>query len=97
MELLFKNLARKRHGTQISIKKKQLHFHVTACLSTVGVTGFEPATLCSQSRCATGLRYAPKHLQIVAERGGFEPPVQYPVRQFSKLLVSATHPSLQLR
>ena len=29
-----------------------------------------------------------------AERGGFEPPVQSPVRQFSKLLVSATHPSL---
>ena len=27
-----------------------------------------------------------------AERGGFEPPVQLPVRQFSKLLVSATHP-----
>ena len=31
---------------------------------------------------------------MVAERGGFEPPVQFPVRQFSKLLVSATHPSL---
>lgn len=25
----------------------------------VGATGFEPATLCSQSRCATKLRYAP--------------------------------------
>jgi hypothetical protein len=25
----------------------------------VGAAGFEPATLCSQSRCATGLRYAP--------------------------------------
>ena len=25
----------------------------------VGVTGFEPATLCSQSRCATKLRYTP--------------------------------------
>ncbi len=25
----------------------------------VGATGFEPATLCSQSRCATGLRHAP--------------------------------------
>ncbi len=30
-----------------------------------------------------------------AERGGFEPPVQLPVRQFSKLVVSATHPPLQ--
>ena len=26
----------------------------------VGATGFEPATLCSLSRCATKLRYAPK-------------------------------------
>ena len=25
----------------------------------VGMTGFEPATLCSQSRCATKLRYIP--------------------------------------
>ena len=32
-----------------------------------------------------------------AERGGFEPPVQFPVRQFSKLVVSATHPPLQNR
>ena len=28
-------------------------------LSLVGATGFEPATPCSQSRCATGLRYTP--------------------------------------
>ncbi len=28
----------------------------------VGVTGFEPATTWSQTRCATGLRYAPKTL-----------------------------------
>ena len=28
-------------------------------LINVGETGFEPATLCSQSRCATGLRYSP--------------------------------------
>ncbi len=27
---------------------------------TVGATGFEPATSCSRSRRATGLRYAPK-------------------------------------
>ena len=26
----------------------------------VGVTGIEPATTWSQTRCATGLRYAPK-------------------------------------
>ena len=33
--------------------------------------------------------------QLLAERGGFEPPVQvYPVRRFSKPLPSATQPSL---
>ena len=30
---------------------------------------------------------------MFAESGGFEPPERYPVRQFSKLLVSATHPT----
>ena len=36
--------------------------------SCVGVTGFEPATTWSQTRCATGLRYAPiddAKLQII--------------------------------
>ncbi len=33
----------------------------------------------------------------LAEGGGFEPPVRLPVRQFSKLLVSATHPSFPLQ
>ena len=32
----------------------------------VGAAGFELATLCSQSRCATRLRYAPTKPQIVA-------------------------------
>jgi hypothetical protein len=32
----------------------------------VGAAGFEPATLCSQSRCATGLRYTPKALEATA-------------------------------
>ena len=31
--------------------------------------------------------------QNLAEAGGFEPPVRLPVRQFSKLVVSATHPN----
>ena len=34
-------------------------------------------------------------LKNEAEAGGFEPPVRLPVRQFSKLLVSATHPNFQ--
>ena len=37
-----------------------------------------------------------KEIPTVAEGGGFEPPVREPVRQFSKLLVSATHPSFQM-
>ena len=32
----------------------------------VGAEGFEPPTLCSQSRCATRLRYAPT-LEIVSQ------------------------------
>jgi hypothetical protein len=30
----------------------------------VGMTGFEPATLCSQSRCATKLRYIPLKIDL---------------------------------
>src|SRR5258706_11888605 len=30
-----------------------------SAVKMVGETGFEPATLCSQSRCATRLRYSP--------------------------------------
>ena len=43
----------------------------------VGETGFEPATLCSQSRCATRLRYSPTGGLVAAEAmvgpAGFEP------------------------
>jgi hypothetical protein len=45
----------------------------------------------------TGLRYAPENvlfkrttLTSVAVRAGFEPAVQLPVRQFSKLFLSAS-------
>ena len=31
----------------------------------VGETGFEPATLCSQNRCATRLRYSPTQWQTL--------------------------------
>ena len=38
------------------------------------------------------------HFAVIAfaEGGGFEPPVPLRVRQFSKLVVSATHPSFLL-
>ncbi len=35
-------------------------------------------------------------LKNSAERGGFEPPVRFPARMFSKHVVSATHPSLRM-
>ena len=38
-------------------------------------------------------KFGLSYMAFFAEGGGFEPPVQLPVRQFSKLLVSATHPS----
>ena len=34
-------------------------YQVKSAAWLVGAAGFEPATLCSQSRCATGLRYTP--------------------------------------
>ena len=40
----------------VEIRFKMLIFNG---LNLVGVTGFEPATTWSQTRCATGLRYAP--------------------------------------
>lgn len=39
----------------------------------------------------TGLRYAPIYFNP-AVTGGFEPPIPVKVCQFSKLVVSATHP-----
>ena len=46
----------------------------------------QPGTKKASKRCL-------KAFFTVAVRGGFEPPVRLPVRQFSKLVVSATHPS----
>lgn len=34
------------------------------CRNVVGAKGFEPPTSCSQSRRATGLRYAPPQVRI---------------------------------
>ena len=45
----------------------------------VGATGFEPATLCSQSKCATKLRHAPKKramqrgVRLMGRKVGLEP------------------------
>ena len=63
--------------------------------------GIEP--LCQDwESCILTIRWIDQHFKnaslrdpLGAEGGGFEPPVREPVRQFSKLLVSATHPSFQ--
>ena len=41
------------------IRPKRLRFNE---LIMVGAEGFEPPALCSQSRCATRLRYAPTYI-----------------------------------
>jgi RNA 3'-terminal phosphate cyclase len=38
----------------------------------VGVAGFEPTTLCSQSRCATRLRHTPIRRGLYPKGGGTE-------------------------
>src|SRR5436853_6782672 len=49
-----------------NFSKKKSHLSTVACLGyffkvfAVGARGFEPPTPCSQTRCATRLRYAPK-------------------------------------
>jgi hypothetical protein len=62
------NLSRRRpsqYRLQSSVIKKQMRgakrkYHLyNQQLTLVGAEGFEPPTLCSQSRCATRLRYAP--------------------------------------
>ena len=43
------------------MKAKKNTYRKTVSTFSVGAPGFEPGTPCSQSRCATGLRYAPKN------------------------------------
>ena len=61
----------------------------------VGMARFELATSWSQTRRddRTTLHPVQHKADFGAVRAGFEPAVQFPVRQFSKLVVSATHPS----
>ena len=56
----------------------------------VGVAGFEPATSWSQTR-----RDDRATLHPVAESKGFEPLVQFPVRMFSKHVLSASQATLR--
>ena len=74
------------------------------CLTNPSVSHpFQPPRYCGGSGITFGgLRFAtartlrfliPSNLHVIAVGAGFEPAVQLPVRQFSKLLVSASHPS----
>src|SRR5688572_17450325 len=42
--------------------------HAIHRVRMVGVAGFEPAAPCSQSRCATRLRYTPNAAEILSSR-----------------------------
>jgi hypothetical protein len=62
--------------------------------------GLEPRTPCLEGRCSIQLSYECIKQQAFtrpedAEGGGFEPPVRFLARMFSKHVVSATHPSLR--
>ena len=61
---------------------------------SVGVAGFEPAASCSQSRRDNRATLHPVG-KIEAESKGFEPLVQFPIRLFSKQVLSATQATLQ--
>ena len=76
--------------------------HLTSCcLIDCRGTRIRTWDFPAQAGRATGLRHTPKKkagslkAAFRAEEAGFEPAVQLPVRQFSKLVVSATHPLLQ--
>src|SRR5580700_12255890 len=49
----------------------------------VGAEGFEPPTLCSQSRCATRLRYAPTGYPITPTSGLLGTPVEHLITRVS--------------
>ena len=61
--------------------------------------GLEPRTCCLEGSCSIQLSYATIVIcfcsTLSAERGGFEPPVRFLARMFSKHVVSATHPPLR--
>ena len=62
----------------------------------VGVAGFEPATSCSQSRRDDRTTLYPDYFSAWRREGDSNPRYSFPVRQFSKLVVSATHPPLRV-
>ena len=80
----------------LQIKKELQTFVHNSLILNVGAPGFEPGTPCSQSRCATGLRYAPKKPSNRADGAGFEPAVQFDpyVGLANRWFQPLTHPSV---
>ena len=66
-------------------------------LTMVGAEGFEPPTLCSQSRCATRLRYAPTEpsYQLVCDQASAWPKAPQPHEQTSPRLRWQPEPKLR--
>ena len=74
-------------------KRKRLNFSLK--IEALLMSGWQDSNLRPpgpKPGAMTGLRYIPNYTFNVAVRAGFEPAVQFPVRQFSKLVVSASHP-----
>ena len=74
--------------------KSQKHL-LSEFILKVGVAGFEPAASCSQSRRDNRATLHPENKK--AESKGFEPLVQFPIRMFSKHVLSATQATLQIQ
>ena len=72
-------------STENKIKKPYITVRLYIWL--VGMAGFEPTTSWSQTRHSNRTELHPDYIYYTAVREGFEPSVQFPIRQFSKLVV----------
>ena len=62
------------------------------------VSGWQDSNLrppAPKAGALTGLRYTPNYILFCGERGIRTPGTSFPVRMFSKHVVSATHPPLR--
>ena len=96
------NLRRLLNGGNVDKTNQGVTISRNSLIFTVGAKGFEPSTPCSQSRCASRTAPYPEKKDDSASssfsrgEGGIRTPgIPCGIRQFSKLLVSATHPPLQ--
>ena len=77
----------------------QLSYKTFVCGDLLLKSGWQDSNLrppAPKAGAITGLRYIPYLFQFLRRRGDSNPRYPNRVRQFSKLLVSATHPPLRL-